>query len=259
MLPFNFLITVILANPIVAYGGGDNQSPPIPPIPPSGFGLASSTDNSWLEFSCGFIGLDFQQINCRFIQTAIRQPKPFDKKQFWIEMKNAPMKEILKTLKKDCLPESRNKDAEYVAEQLGTAGPKMKEIIKISANKFNLACATMNPQLVLEMEELQQEVHSKTCKIVTNTFEYQFNKKGDNWVALSGPNGTCQHTTLAVLSSEAGSSVLWSFTQTRVAVGSQDKSCDLLKLGLNKPAISSWKNTSSKEVEGCTYFDSSPL
>ncbi|RKH01245.1 hypothetical protein D7X32_21080 [Corallococcus carmarthensis] len=100
-----------------------------------------------------------------------------------------------------------------------------------------------------------REIIAKTCHISTNAFEVLFtrmNKK--KWINQPRPSGICNVVTAVILERQDDTGVMWTYTQTRVAVDDDAAVCKGFEL--NKP-LTFTSGGSSAVVLDCSGIDTS--
>jgi hypothetical protein len=213
---------------------------------PRAYGLGSAEEPSWLSFECEFSDAHNQSIVCKFTESSLRLPAPFDEGKFKEDVDQASAADLEKGYKEMCGSLEKMR-ARLDQRSVGARA-------KGAAKRVVDACATKDDKDLVRVLRIYAEQRSKTCKIGVNTFELTFKRAGEtSWVSDSSPKGLCDASTVASLVRPAQHE-LWTFTQTRVAVGGTGPLCDPLKTSINKPLSFSWEANASYEAD-CEFFE----
>lgn len=138
-------------------------------------------------------------------------------------------------------------------ENLKKLSPEKATIAKSYAELAKNVPATNNKEEFRKFLGAMSKLGEDTCEIHTTTWETEFKKTGQGtWTSQAEPAGLCNLMTLETL--ERPEFGLWTYTNTRVAVGNDTEFCKTFKKEINKPHTYAW-NSPKKFAPFCKQME----
>lgn len=227
--------------------------------PPSFFENGTNADSSVLTMDCEGVK-PFDQLECKFIQTRISK-KDTEEVEKEIEALKTDIKkmtddELSKQIERLC---ENLENGKKKATTISTLPQEKKAYLNLVQQDWTPTCDCKKPGvfvskrdcLIKAMEPILSR-EKETCHITVNTFELNFKRHGSRkWISNPGPKGICGLVNVATIEHKAETSLLWSYTQTRVAGNTDSENCR--KYDLNKPITYSWDAT-SESLMNCSII-----
>ncbi len=138
-------------------------------------------------------------------------------------------------------------------ENVKKLSPEKAAIARMYAELAKTVPTSNNKEEFRKFIASMSKLGEDTCEIHTTTWETAFKKTGQGtWTSHAEPAGLCNLMTLETL--ERPEFGLWTYTNTRIAVGNDTEFCKSFKKEINKPHAYTW-NAPKKFAPSCKQME----
>ena len=199
---------------------------------PTAFQVFSDAGNESLQAECTQEAGN--NVSCKFVDFAFVVPdaKRIDRESQQLrEFRDQRSREIRPRAAPAPLPlDAKGREAIQRRIENPLTGPKTKDFLRqlldLPTDEFAAASVMLNHD-------------SRTCHVVVQTFDLSFTNIGPGkWLSNPGPTGLCKVMKVQELTAEPNYDVLWTLTETTVAVGNTDPPlCSALAATVNQREV----------------------
>ncbi|WP_147446639.1 hypothetical protein [Corallococcus sp. CA047B] len=213
--------------------------------------------NAWLTMDCTGEA-PFKTIDCTFTQLSVTRKSDAEVAAEVAKEKTdiaSHMNEMRQGRSKACSAKIVSELRKDVAGKASDITEGRRKALTTALDQFESMCACKDDVCLVDAYLRMKETTAKTCHISSNAYTMSFTRMSKTkWVNQPKPSGICNVVTAVVLERRDDSGLLWTYTQTRLAVDDENALCK--GFDFTKPLVFATGGASAIALD-CSAVDAS--